>query len=185
MSVSTPPCIFLPFFHPVMLFPFATAGCCRSGKISIPHEASSSSDTENDPARTTGNNYSRASTFHLLPINYEYRPKDCSLSGAYPSVWRTWEGIRFQRRLFTERRSFLAMTAMIDKRQRARGETRFRLKGPQKRPTVVRYRWAISGRNARRRSVEGLSKPRLTRRRIQRTRMIYRSKVGIIPLSYP
>lgn len=75
------------------------------------------------------------------------------------------------------------MTAMIDKRQRARGETRFRLKGPQKRPTVVRYRWAISGRNARRRSVEGLSKPRLTRRRIQRTRMIYRSKVGIIPLS--
>lgn len=82
-----------------------------------------------------------------------------------------------------KRRSFLAMTAMIDKRQRARGETRFRLKGPQKRPTVVRYRWAISGRNARRRSVEGLSKPRLTRRRIQRTRMIYRSKVGIIPLS--
>lgn len=79
-------------------------------------------------------------------------------------------------------RSFLAMTAMIDKRQRERRETRFRLKGPQKRSTVVRYRWAISGRNARRRSVEGLSKPRLTRRRIQRPRMIYRSEVGIIPL---
>lgn len=78
-------------------------------------------------------------------------------------------------------RSFLAMTAMIDKRQRERRETRFRLKGPQKRSTVVRYRWAISGRNARRRSVEGLSKPRLTRRRIQRPRMIYRSEVGIIP----
>lgn len=79
-------------------------------------------------------------------------------------------------------RSFLAMTAVIDKRQRERRETRFRLKGPQKRSTVVRYRWAISGRNARRRSVEGLSKPRLTRRRIQRPRMIYRSEVGIIPL---
>ncbi|KAI4482368.1 hypothetical protein M0804_008919 [Polistes exclamans] len=34
---------------------------------------------------------------------------------------------------------------------------RFRLKGPwKKRPTVVRYRWAISGRNARLGSVEGL-----------------------------
>lgn len=102
MSVSTPPCIFLPFFHPVTLFPFATVGRCRSGKISMPHEPSLSSDTENDPARTTGNNNSRASTFYLRPINYEYRPKDCSLSGAYPSVWRTWEGIRFQRRLSRE-----------------------------------------------------------------------------------
>lgn len=55
----------------------------------------------------TGNNNSRvlpSEHFHLRPINYEYRPKDCSLSGAYPSVWRTWEGIRFQRRLSSTRR---------------------------------------------------------------------------------
>lgn len=54
-----------------------------------------------------GNNNSRvlpSEHFHLRSINYEYRPKDCSLSGAYPSVWRTWEGIRFQRRLSSTRR---------------------------------------------------------------------------------
>lgn len=60
----------------------------------------------------------------------------------------------------------------------------FRLKGRREIPlTVVRYRWAISGRNARPGSVAELSKPWLTRRRIQRPRMIYRSRIGIISFS--
>jgi len=60
---------------------------------------------------TAGNNsrtrnYPSEVPARVLPflrlINYEYRPEDCSLSGVYPFVGaarRTWEGIRFQRRL--------------------------------------------------------------------------------------
>ena len=98
----------------------------------------------------------------------------------------TRRGIRFQR----QERSFFSTTrtGMIDKRAspvvREERRVRFRLKGRREIPsTVVRYRWAISGRNARPGSVAELSKPWLTRRRIQRPRMIYRSRIGIISFS--
>lgn len=98
---------FSPFLSPrlSLLFSFATVGRekfrCRTNIVLV---RATSRMIRREP---TGNNNSRvlpSEHFHLRPINYEYRPKDCSLSGAYPSVWRTWEGIRFQRRLSSTRR---------------------------------------------------------------------------------
>lgn len=67
------------------------------------------------------------SLLHSRSINYEYRPEDCSLSGVYPfrregrgEGGTAKRGKEFAFRGDSTARSFLAMTAMIDKRQRER-----------------------------------------------------------------
>ena len=115
MSVSTPLCTLSLFFLPCFVLP---RHCCVSligrEKFRYRTNMSRTCRTTSDYARESRRQLeiirayglperiTSAKFFHLRPINYEYRPEDCSLSGAYPFVGaarQTWEGIRFQRRL--------------------------------------------------------------------------------------
>lgn len=99
MSVSTPLCA-LHFFSPLSFcFLFATvvipSSARRSRKISVPHgavECRSRATSMRQLGRSRrpviirtyvsspSSELSRAKSVHLRPINYEYRPEDCSLS---------------------------------------------------------------------------------------------------------
>jgi len=81
---------------------FDTARTCRECRATSNYARESRRQLEIIRAYGLPERITSAKSFHLRPINYEYRPEDCFLSGAYPFVGaarQTWEGIRFQRRL--------------------------------------------------------------------------------------